>query len=74
MLINGFNIPSYHDSDTDTQLIAESFIDLVEEASVFECLYCDHIINLNDKEVFDYGRLLAIKSFHHNIFSNFNNS
>lgn len=72
MLKSGFNIPDFNFDYKDIQLIGESFNEISSESDVFNCPNCEHIINLQDKDLFDYQRLKAIKSFHTRIFPTFN--
>jgi hypothetical protein len=68
MLNSGFNIPEYNVKDKDSQLIGESFNEIGSEPEIFNCPNCKHIINLKDKENFDFKRIETIKSFHFQIF------
>lgn len=72
MLKSGFNIPDYNMEYKDPQLVGESFDEIDSESEIFSCPNCEHVINLKDKELFDYPRLKAIKSFHTRIFPTFN--
>lgn len=72
MLKSGFNIPDYNLEHKDLQLIGESYDEIGAESEVFNCPKCEHVINLKDKENFDFHRLKAIKSFHTGIFPTFN--
>jgi len=72
MLKSGFNIPDYASEYKDTQLVAEPFNEIGTDSEVFNCPKCEHVINLKDKENFDFHRIKAIKSFHTGIFPTFN--
>jgi hypothetical protein len=66
---SGFSIPDFNNKEKDNQLIAEPFEEkklLVDK--VFVCPNCDHHLDLNNKEDFNYNRKRAIQSFHNKIF------
>ncbi|WP_047549081.1 hypothetical protein [Psychroserpens sp. Hel_I_66] len=63
---NGFQVPNI-DSGDDIQFVAEPLNDIY----VFGCPNCNHVIDLSDRELFDYSRQKAIKQFHTAIFPNF---
>ena len=69
---SGFNIPNFDDLDNITQLVAEPF-EPINNMNRFECPNCDHIIDLTDKNSYNYDQIKAIKSFHNHLFHNFNN-
>ena len=62
---NGFQVPNIETGE-DIQFIAEPLSD----DYVFECPNCDHLIDLSDKEMFDYARKKAIEQFHTTIYPN----
>ncbi|MCD8401860.1 hypothetical protein [Tenacibaculum finnmarkense] len=64
----GFQVPNYKKND-NVQFISETYNKLNTISNIFECDNCSHIIDLNDKEEFDFSRVKAVKSFHSNIFS-----
>ncbi len=71
---SGFSIPDFNNKDKDIQLIAEPFEEkklLVDK--VFVCPNCDHHLDLNNNEDFDYTRKRAIQKFHNNIFLQIDN-
>ncbi len=72
MLKSGFNIPDYNDVHNDVQLVGEPYVNIESKSDTFICLKCEHVINLKDRELFDYHRIKAIKSFHVGIFPTFN--
>ncbi|RLJ61611.1 hypothetical protein CLV86_2634 [Lacinutrix venerupis] len=60
---NRFQVPNI-DSGDDIQFVAEPLADNY----VFECPNCEHLIDLSDKEIFDYTRKKAIEHFHTTIY------
>ena len=57
----GFNIPDYKNTGKKSQLIAEPFKDIDKlDQQLFSCVHCETEINLGDKDIYDYARLLAI--------------
>lgn len=65
----GFTIPDFNNKEKDSQLIAEPFEErrlLVDK--VFVCPNCDHHLDLNNKDEFDYARKRAVQKFHIKIF------
>ena len=62
LLVSGFSIPDYEQEHKDNQLIAEPFIN--NYVSKFECLKCENVLDLNNREVFDPLRINSIAKFH----------
>lgn len=62
---NGFQVPNLERGD-DIQFIAEPLSDNF----AFECPNCEHLIDLSDKDMFDYTRKKAIEHFHTAIYPN----
>jgi hypothetical protein len=67
---SGFSIPDFNQTEKDSQLIAEPFEEkTLSNSKVFVCPICNHHLDLNNKETFDFVRKTALQSFHNNIFT-----
>jgi hypothetical protein len=66
---SGFSIPDFNNKEKDNQLVAEPFDEKrLAVDKVFVCPDCDHHLDLNNNEEFDYARKKAIQKFHIKIF------
>ncbi len=66
LMINGFQIPDFHDELNTSQLISEPFNDPRPGLSNYSCKNCGNELILNDKEEMDAHRKSAIMYYHFN--------